>query len=125
MTRHRADRAERIVDFILRYTLEHGGFGPSVRDIGPAVGLSSTSATHHHLAALAKRGVLAHHPHRGYVVAPIQVTAEAIELAWCEKTHGMKPPRVRPCKRHRTMAEWLSLIVLPRAQAIAATRKAA
>ncbi len=57
MTRHDAERKQRILDFIAA-TLRARGYPPSVREIMQAVGLSSTSAVHHHLQALERDGYL-------------------------------------------------------------------
>ena len=57
MTRHDATRKQRIIDYIAA-TLRARGYPPSVREIGQAVGLASTSAVHHHLEALEKEGYL-------------------------------------------------------------------
>jgi repressor LexA len=55
VTRHDADRKQKILDYIAA-TLRARGFPPSVREIGSAVGLSSTSAVHHHLQMLEREG---------------------------------------------------------------------
>lgn len=47
-----------ILDFI-RDHIERRGYPPSVREIGEAVELTSTSSVHHHLRRLEKLGVLA------------------------------------------------------------------
>ncbi len=57
MTRHDAERREKILECIAR-TVEERGFPPSVREIAEAVGLASTSAVHHHLIALERDGLL-------------------------------------------------------------------
>ena len=57
MTRHDADRKLKILDYIAA-TLRARGFPPSVREIALAVGLSSTSAVHHHLLMLERDGYL-------------------------------------------------------------------
>jgi repressor LexA len=57
MTRHEADRKQRILDCIAR-TVSERGYPPSVREIADAVGLASTSAVHHHLIALERDGLL-------------------------------------------------------------------
>jgi repressor LexA len=57
VTRHDATRKQRIIDYIAA-TLRARGYPPSVREIGQAVGLASTSAVHHHLEALEKEGYL-------------------------------------------------------------------
>jgi repressor LexA len=57
LTRHDAERRQRILDCIGR-TVEERGYPPSVREIADAVGLASTSAVHHHLIALERDGLL-------------------------------------------------------------------
>ena len=57
MTRHDADRKLKILHYIAA-TLRARGYPPSVREIALAVGLSSTSAVHHHLLILEREGYL-------------------------------------------------------------------
>ena len=57
MTRHDAERKQKILDCIAR-TVAERGYPPSVREIADAVGLASTSAVHHHLLALERDGLL-------------------------------------------------------------------
>jgi repressor LexA len=57
VTRHDADRKLKIMNFIAA-TLRARGYPPSVREIALAVGLSSTSAVHHHLLILEREGYL-------------------------------------------------------------------
>jgi repressor LexA len=57
MTRHDAERKQKILDCIAR-TVADRGYPPSVREIADAVGLASTSAVHHHLMALEREGLL-------------------------------------------------------------------
>ena len=57
MTRHDADRKLKILNHIAA-TLRARGYPPSVREIALAVGLSSTSAVHHHLMILEREGYL-------------------------------------------------------------------
>jgi len=57
MTRHDAERKQKIIDCIAR-TVAERGYPPSVREIADAVGLASTSAVHHHLMALEREGLL-------------------------------------------------------------------
>jgi repressor LexA len=54
-------RQQEIVDFIKRYTARHG-YPPTVRDIGSAVGLASSSTVHQHLANLERGGLLKRDP---------------------------------------------------------------
>jgi repressor LexA len=54
-------RQQEIFDFIKRYSGQHG-YPPTVRDIGKAVGLASSSTVHAHLANLEKLGLLRRDP---------------------------------------------------------------
>jgi repressor LexA len=54
-------RQQEIFDYIRRYGSEHG-YPPTVRDIGKAIGLTSSSTVHAHLANLEKVGLLRRDP---------------------------------------------------------------
>jgi repressor LexA len=54
-------RQQEIFDFVKRYVGEHG-YPPTVRDIGKAIGLTSSSTVHAHLSNLEKLGVLKRDP---------------------------------------------------------------
>lgn len=54
-------RQQEIFDFIKRYT-DSNGYPPTVRDIGKAVGLASSSTVHAHLGNLEKLGLLRRDP---------------------------------------------------------------
>ncbi len=54
-------RQQEIFDFIKRYS-EENGYPPTVRDIGKAVGLASSSTVHAHLANLEKLGLIRRDP---------------------------------------------------------------
>jgi repressor LexA len=54
-------RQQQIFDFIKRYTSEKG-YPPTVRDIGQAIGLTSSSTVHAHLANLERLGMLRRDP---------------------------------------------------------------
>src|SRR6266540_13908 len=54
-------RQQEIFDFIKRYSAKYG-YPPTVRDIGKAVGLHSSSTVHAHLANLEKLGMLRRDP---------------------------------------------------------------
>jgi len=54
-------RQQEIFDFIRRYS-DINGYPPTVRDIGKAVGLASSSTVHAHLANLEKIGLLRRDP---------------------------------------------------------------
>jgi repressor LexA len=54
-------RQQEIFDFIRKYSAKYG-YPPTVRDIGKAVGLASSSTVHAHLANLEKVGMLRRDP---------------------------------------------------------------
>jgi repressor LexA len=54
-------RQQEIFEFIKRYSAQYG-YPPTVRDIGKAVGLASSSTVHAHLANLEKLGMLRRDP---------------------------------------------------------------
>lgn len=54
-------RQQEIFDFIKRYSAKYG-YPPTVRDIGKAVGLASSSTVHAHLANLEKLGLVRRDP---------------------------------------------------------------
>ena len=60
-SRELTDRQRQILDFI-RADIHRRGYPPSVREIGEAVGLSSSSTVHAHLAALEEKGFVRRDP---------------------------------------------------------------
>jgi repressor LexA len=54
-------RQQEIFEFVKRYVAEHG-YPPTVRDIGKAIGLTSSSTVHAHLANLERLGLLRRDP---------------------------------------------------------------
>jgi repressor LexA len=54
-------RQQEIFEFVKRYAGEHG-YPPTVRDIGKAIGLTSSSTVHAHLANLERLGLLRRDP---------------------------------------------------------------
>ena len=54
-------RQQEIFDFVKRYVGEHG-YPPTVRDIGKAIGLTSSSTVHAHLGNLERLGLLRRDP---------------------------------------------------------------
>jgi repressor LexA len=57
LTEHLTDRQTKILDYI-RYVTKVRNYPPSVREIGEAVGLSSSSTVHNHLNQLERRGLI-------------------------------------------------------------------
>ena len=52
-----SDRQRRMLDFIMQYSRDHG-YPPSIREIGQAVGISSTSVVNYNLNRLVDEGYL-------------------------------------------------------------------
>ena len=70
---------QRRVLAVIREWVERFGYPPSVREIGDAVGLTSTSSVHHQLRALERKGYLRRDPNRTRAVdvrSPEDDTAE-------------------------------------------------
>lgn len=55
-----SDRQRNMLDFIQRYSRDHG-YPPSIREIGEAVGISSTSVVNYNLNRLVEEGYLDRH----------------------------------------------------------------
>src|SRR6478672_11219558 len=70
-------RQQEIFDFIKRYTAENG-YPPTVRDIGKAVGLASSSTVHAHLANLERLGVLRRDPTKPRALELLDRAASAV-----------------------------------------------
>lgn len=62
-----SDKQEQILEYIKKQILEKG-FPPSVREIGLAVNLKSTSSVHSHLATLEKRGYIRRDPSKSRTI---------------------------------------------------------
>ncbi|GAA1218465.1 transcriptional repressor LexA [Prauserella alba] len=61
---------------VIRWWVDRYGYPPSVREIGEAVGLTSTSSVHHQLGALQRKGYLRRDPNRPRAVG--MLTTESI-----------------------------------------------
>ena len=67
MTAQLSDRQTKILDYI-RYVTKVRNYPPSVREIGEAVGLSSSSTVHNHLNQLERRGLIKRDPSKSRTV---------------------------------------------------------
>ena len=67
LTEQLSDRQTRILDYI-RYVTKTRNYPPSVREIGEAVGLSSSSTVHNHLNQLERRGLIHRDPSKSRTV---------------------------------------------------------
>src|SRR5215212_8174654 len=57
MMRKMSERQQKILDFVMEYTGDHG-YPPSIREIGQAVGITSTSVVDYNLKALERSGLI-------------------------------------------------------------------
>jgi repressor LexA len=73
-------RQQEIFDFIKRYSADFG-YPPTVRDIGKAVGLASSSTVHAHLANLEKLGLLRRDPTKPRAIEMLDRAREGVEQA--------------------------------------------
>jgi repressor LexA len=71
LTDHLTDRQARILEYI-RYQNKVRNYPPSVREIGEAVGLSSSSTVHNHLNQLERRGLIRRDPSKSRTVQLVQ-----------------------------------------------------
>jgi repressor LexA len=71
-------RQQEIFDFIKRYSAKYG-YPPTVRDIGKAVGLASSSTVHAHLANLEKVGLLRRDPSKPRAIELLDRAADAVK----------------------------------------------
>ncbi len=71
MTEQLTDRQNKILDYI-RYVTRVRSYPPSVREIGEAVGLSSSSTVHNHLNQLERRGLIKRDPSKSRTVQLVQ-----------------------------------------------------
>ena len=73
-------RQQEIFDFIRKYSAKYG-YPPTVRDIGKAVGLASSSTVHAHLANLEKIGLLRRDPSKPRAIELLDRAGSAVGTA--------------------------------------------
>ena len=71
-------RQQEIFDFIKRYSAKYG-YPPTVRDIGKAVGLASSSTVHAHLANLEKIGLVRRDPTKPRALELLDRAAQGVQ----------------------------------------------
>jgi len=71
-------RQQEIFDFIKKHSAKYG-YPPTVRDIGKAVGLASSSTVHAHLANLEKVGLLRRDPSKPRAIELLDRAADAVK----------------------------------------------
>jgi repressor LexA len=84
-------RQQEIFDFIKRYSAKYG-YPPTVRDIGKAVGLASSSTVHAHLANLEKLGLLRRDPTKPRAIELLDRAREGMGQAVGSVRQFVTPP---------------------------------
>jgi repressor LexA len=83
-------RQQEIFDYIKRYSADFG-YPPTVRDIGKAVGLASSSTVHAHLANLEKLGLLRRDPSKPRAIEMLDRAREGVGQAVENVRSVLKP----------------------------------
>ena len=84
-------RQQEIFDFIKKYSAKYG-YPPTVRDIGKAVGLASSSTVHAHLANLEKVGMLRRDPTKPRAIELLDRAAAGVQAAVAEGVQALTRP---------------------------------
>jgi repressor LexA len=71
-------RQQEIFEFIKKYSAKYG-YPPTVRDIGKAVGLASSSTVHAHLANLERIGLLRRDPSKPRAIELLDKTVQGVK----------------------------------------------
>src|SRR5205807_9768595 len=79
-------RQQEIFDFIRKYSAKYG-YPPTVRDIGKAVGLASSSTVHAHLSNLEKIGLLRRDPSKPRAIELLDRAVESVR--GIVRSHGL------------------------------------
>jgi repressor LexA len=88
-------RQQEIFDFIRKYSAKYG-YPPTVRDIGKAVGLASSSTVHAHLANLEKIGLLRRDPSKPRAIELLDRVDRAVGGAVESALRGIARPESLP-----------------------------
>jgi len=88
-------RQQEIFDFIRKYSAKYG-YPPTVRDIGKAVGLASSSTVHAHLANLEKIGLLRRDPSKPRAIELLDRVDRAVGGAVESALRGIARPDSLP-----------------------------
>ncbi|MFI0407953.1 transcriptional repressor LexA [Actinomadura sp. 3N508] len=94
---------QRMVLEVIRDSVQRRGYPPSMREIGEAVGLTSTSSVSHQLRALQRKGFLRRDPNRPRAVevrvpgaTPVRTDEEAYEAAGGQPSSAQPAPAYVP-----------------------------
>ena len=94
-------RQQEIFDFIKKYSAKYG-YPPTVRDIGKAVGLASSSTVHAHLANLEKVGLLRRDPSKPRAIELLDRAVDAVKSVVSRtRAAARRPRRGRPADPRR------------------------
>ncbi|RFS81607.1 transcriptional repressor LexA [Actinomadura spongiicola] len=94
---------QRMVLEVIRDSVQRRGYPPSMREIGEAVGLTSTSSVSHQLRALQRKGFLRRDPNRPRAVevrvpgaTPVRTDEETYEAAGVQSASAQPAPAYVP-----------------------------
>ncbi|MBD2895118.1 LexA repressor [Actinomadura sp. RB99] len=94
---------QRMVLEVIRDSVQRRGYPPSMREIGEAVGLTSTSSVSHQLRALQRKGYLRRDPNRPRAVevrvpgaAPVRTEPDSYEAVGGQQTATRPAPAYVP-----------------------------
>lgn len=94
---------QRMVLEVIRDSVQRRGYPPSMREIGEAVGLTSTSSVSHQLRALQRKGFLRRDPNRPRAVevrvpgaTPVRTEPDSFEVANGQETSTRPAPAYVP-----------------------------
>ncbi|TDD63883.1 transcriptional repressor LexA [Actinomadura rubrisoli] len=94
---------QRMVLEVIRDSVQRRGYPPSMREIGEAVGLTSTSSVSHQLRALQRKGYLRRDPNRPRAVevrvpgaTPVRTEPESYEALGGQQTPSRPAPAYVP-----------------------------
>ena len=99
-------RQQEIFDFIKRYVGEHG-YPPTVRDIGKAIGLTSSSTVHAHLANLEKLGLLRRDPTKPRAIEVLVDKAKQVGHADAGCRSSARSPPAQPVLAEENIEEYV------------------
>jgi repressor LexA len=88
-------RQQEIYDFIGKYSAKYG-YPPTVRDIGKAVGLASSSTVHAHLANLEKAGLLRRDPSKPRALELLDRATTAAATVAADAVRSVVKPNALP-----------------------------
>ncbi len=97
-------RQQEIFDFIGRYSAKYG-YPPTVRDIGKAIGLTSSSTVHAHLSNLEKAGLLRRDPTKPRAIELLVDRAKRVKTGISTAAGGALPVVGRVAAGEPVLAE--------------------